>query len=86
MKPIKVISLVYLCLYVLWLPVTYYLSWAQLNTDLDRPQWEEHLGVWDYFFNGSITALLVIIVLWALTIGVYSIINLYMKKHKNEIS
>jgi len=81
MKPIKVISLVYLCLYVLWLPVIYYMSWAELNTNLDRPQWEEHLGVWDYFFYGSITALLVIIVLWALTIGVYSIINLYMKKH-----
>ena len=82
MNPFKVISLVYICLYILWLPFIYYLSWAELNDNLDRPLWEEHLGVWDYFFYGSITALLVIIVLWTLTIGVYSIINLYMKKHK----
>lgn len=86
MKPIKVISLVYLSLYLLWLPYVYYLSWGELHTDIDRPQWEENMGVWDYFFYGSITALLVIIVLWTLTIVVYSFINLYMRKHKNEIS
>lgn len=74
MKPVKIISLVYLGLYLLWLPFIYYLSWAELNTDIDRPQSEEHIGVWGYFAYGSFTAILVIILLWALTIGVYYII------------
>ena len=82
MKPIKVISIVYLCLYLLWLPFIYYLSWGELHNNIDRPQWEEHLGVWDYFAYGSIAALLVIILLWALTVGAYSITKVIVQKHK----
>lgn len=86
MKPYKIISLVYIGLYLLWLPFIYYLSWAELNTDIDRPQSEEHIGVWGYFGYGSITALLLIILLWALTIGVYSIIYIFLQKRRNEIA
>lgn len=86
MKPVKIISLVFLGLYLLWLPFIYYLSWAELNTGIDRPQWEENIGVWGYFGYGSITALLLIILLWALTVGVYSIINILLQKRRNEMA
>lgn len=86
MKPVKIISIVYLGLYLLWLPFIYYLSWAELNTNIDRPQWEEQIGVWGYFGYGSLTALLVVILLWALTIGMYSIIKFFIRKRNNEIA
>ena len=36
----------------------------------------------DYFAYGSIAALLVIILLWALTVGAYSITKVLVQKHK----
>lgn len=86
MKPIKKISLGYIGLYLLWLPFIYYLSWSELNTNIDRPQWEEDMEVWDYFLYGSAAALFVILLLWALTVGVYSINNVIIQKHSNEVS
>ncbi|MCM1291314.1 MAG: hypothetical protein NC207_05225 [Bacteroides sp.] len=82
MKPAKVISLIYLGLYLLWLPLIYYLSWAELHTNIDRPQSEEHIGVWGYFAYGSIGALLVIILLWSLTIGAYYILYVFFQSRK----
>lgn len=74
MKPIKIISIVYICLYILWLPFIGYLSWDAVNSGMDRPQNEEWMGAWDYFLWWSVGALVTIIILWALTVGIYSII------------
>lgn len=79
MKPSKIICLVFLGLFSISL---FFIWFAASDSGLDRPQWEEHLGVWDYFAYGSIAALLVIILLWALTVGAYSITKVIVQKHK----
>ena len=79
MKPYKIICLVFLGLFFVSL---FYIWFAASETGLDRPQWEENLTVWHYFAYGSIAALLVIILLWALTVGAYSITKVIVQKHK----
>ena len=74
-KPLKIILLSFLGLFLLSLFFIGYASYTAISSCNDRPQWEEHLTEWDYFFAWSTMSLIVNVVLCLITLGVYFIIN-----------
>lgn len=73
MKPYKIICLVFLGLFFVSLFFIWCAASETINSGMDRPQWEENLTEWHYFFAWGGLSLIINCYLCFVTFGLYSI-------------
>lgn len=75
MKPIKIISFSCLTLFLIGLVFIAYAASTTISSEMDRPQWEENLTEWDYFYSWSILLGISLLLIWGLLCAIFGIIK-----------